>query len=235
MPKRRTEDVVHVVMTDHRIQRRPPSGDILAPLAEKADAEPLYRGPVVLYFPFPDPQRDLYLGIAQVKHQANLAEGIPLLESALRRLKPRSPEPWFELAEAQAAAGRREVAIASYRRCLEIDPGFVQAYNNLANLLPPREAMDHYRRALALDPGSAATHNNLGLVLLQLQDLPAAEASFRAALHANPDYAEAHLNLGSLLILLRRPDEARASIVTALTLNPDLEKARSNLRLLPNP
>src|SRR5690242_13695831 len=30
MPKRRTEDVVHVVMTDHYIQRRKPSGDLLA-------------------------------------------------------------------------------------------------------------------------------------------------------------------------------------------------------------
>jgi predicted CXXCH cytochrome family protein len=34
MPSRRTQDVVHVVMTDHRIQRRPPPGDPTAPLAE---------------------------------------------------------------------------------------------------------------------------------------------------------------------------------------------------------
>jgi len=34
MPSRRTQDVVHVVMTDHRIQRRPPPGDLTAPLAE---------------------------------------------------------------------------------------------------------------------------------------------------------------------------------------------------------
>src|ERR1700733_9851671 len=37
MPKRRTDDVVHVVMTDHfikRIQRRQPAGDPLAPKAE---------------------------------------------------------------------------------------------------------------------------------------------------------------------------------------------------------
>jgi predicted CXXCH cytochrome family protein len=34
MPSRRAQDVVHVVMTDHRIQRRPPPGDLVAPLAE---------------------------------------------------------------------------------------------------------------------------------------------------------------------------------------------------------
>jgi predicted CXXCH cytochrome family protein len=35
MPARRAQDVVHVVMTDHRIQRRPPPGDLVAPLAER--------------------------------------------------------------------------------------------------------------------------------------------------------------------------------------------------------
>ena len=35
MPKRRTQDVVNVIMTDHRIVRWPPPGDLLAPLAEQ--------------------------------------------------------------------------------------------------------------------------------------------------------------------------------------------------------
>ena len=40
MPKRRTEDVVHVVMTDHLIQRRPPSGNLLAELANATQESP---------------------------------------------------------------------------------------------------------------------------------------------------------------------------------------------------
>ena len=51
MPKRRTEDVVHAVMTHHRIQRRVPTRDLLAPLHEKTDEEQIYRGEVVLYYP----------------------------------------------------------------------------------------------------------------------------------------------------------------------------------------
>jgi len=34
MPSRRAQDVVHVVMTDHKIQRRPPPGDLTAALVE---------------------------------------------------------------------------------------------------------------------------------------------------------------------------------------------------------
>ena len=45
MPKRRTDDVVHVVMTDHFIQRRKPARDLLAPLAERIETDDnSYRG-----------------------------------------------------------------------------------------------------------------------------------------------------------------------------------------------
>ncbi len=52
MPKRRTEDVVHVVMTDHLIQRRPPSRNLLAELPERHPTEAEeYHGAVVPYYP----------------------------------------------------------------------------------------------------------------------------------------------------------------------------------------
>ena len=37
MPKQRTDDAVHVIMTDHMIQRLKPSGDPLAPRPEKVE------------------------------------------------------------------------------------------------------------------------------------------------------------------------------------------------------
>src|SRR5262249_41684821 len=67
MPKRRTEDAVHVVMTDHYIQRDKPAADLLAPRVEPDNYE--YRGQVVLYYPptLPStPDNELYLALAQV-------------------------------------------------------------------------------------------------------------------------------------------------------------------------
>src|SRR5262249_1814966 len=49
MPKRRAEDTPGMVMTDHRIQRRPPPGNLLAEFTERP-AE-TYRGRVVPYYP----------------------------------------------------------------------------------------------------------------------------------------------------------------------------------------
>src|SRR6476646_10693494 len=63
MPKRRTDDVVHAVMTDHYIQREKPKRDLMAPLAERHDGdEEIYKGEVVLYYPaqLPDaPENEL--------------------------------------------------------------------------------------------------------------------------------------------------------------------------------
>ena len=49
MPKRRTDDVVHLVMTDHYIRSYQPQRDLLAPISEKI--EPERGGDVVAYYP----------------------------------------------------------------------------------------------------------------------------------------------------------------------------------------
>ena len=52
MPRRRTEDAVRVVMTDHFIQRVRPGRDLTAPRLEAATlAAKHYPGEVALYYP----------------------------------------------------------------------------------------------------------------------------------------------------------------------------------------
>jgi len=73
MWKRRTEDAVHVVMTDHYIQRSKPSRDLLAPMKEAVDSS--YRDEVVPYYPSslsPVANGDLYLAMAQTEDASNL-------------------------------------------------------------------------------------------------------------------------------------------------------------------
>ena len=70
MPRRRAEDAVHVVMTDHWIQRRKPARDLEAPLDEFETARrAVYSGPVESYHPADVRARadgDLYAALAQV-------------------------------------------------------------------------------------------------------------------------------------------------------------------------
>ena len=94
MPKRRTEDVVHVVATDHYIQRRKPAGDLLAERPERQETGAnAYRGPVVLYYPetLPHtPENDLDLAVAQVKQSSNLAAGNRATDRGDRKVFARS-------------------------------------------------------------------------------------------------------------------------------------------------
>ena len=79
MPKRRTEDVVHSVATDHLIQRHKPAGDVLADRAEHHETgDNAYRGEVVLYYPAdlpPSPTRELYTGACAGDRQEQSGKG----------------------------------------------------------------------------------------------------------------------------------------------------------------
>src|SRR5438132_9551639 len=124
MPRRRTEDAVHVVMTDHYIQRGPPPRDLLAVRTETVD--PVYHGEVVPYYP--DKGADeLYVAVAQVRDAANLDAGILRLREAIERLKPGQPEFYLELAKAYSKSGNFGEAVRWCEEALRIRPGFAPA------------------------------------------------------------------------------------------------------------
>ncbi len=136
MPKRRTEDIVHIVVTDHLIQRNKPAGDLLADIPERhEDAANSYHGEVTPYYPDPLPnsvENRYYLALAQVRDQANLAAGLPAFEKALEALRSPRPEPYLEFAEALRAAGQPVRALAAFQESLRRDPAYVPALLELA-------------------------------------------------------------------------------------------------------
>jgi tetratricopeptide (TPR) repeat protein len=131
MPKRRTDDVVHVVMTDHLIQRRPPSRDLLAELAERHPTEAEeYRGEVVPYYPSnPDA---LYRALAQVILKNNLRAGVVELARLIGVRQPREPIWHMQLGDAWLASGEPLKAVAAYEQAVRLSPRSVSALQALA-------------------------------------------------------------------------------------------------------
>ena len=84
MPKTRTDDAVHIVITDHRIQRRPLSADLTAAKAETHETPATsYRGPVVPYYPAKaDP---LYEAVAQIRDRQQSPGRTPAARVSRRR------------------------------------------------------------------------------------------------------------------------------------------------------
>ena len=237
MPRRRTDDAVHSVMVDHLIQRRPPDRDLLAPLKERPQTdENAYRGEVVGYYPedlATHPEGELYLAVAQVKDSADLARGIPRLEQAMERHKPKNADFYSELGEAYLKVGRLTDAILAFQAALERNTNLLPARKSLGlTLLMDNQfwrAADVTQQALAQAPNDAEIYNALGEIRYREKKLEAAAQHFRDAIRLDPDYPEAHNNLGATQLLLGDMSAATASFQRAVGIRPDYQAAQTNL------
>ena len=100
------------------------------------------------------------------------------------------PEGWVNLGNLHAQ--RRDVggAIADYRKAIEIDPTFVAAYVNLADLYRAggmdTEAENVLREGIARNPRDAALHHGLGLALTRQRRSADALKEFKFAADSAP-------------------------------------------------
>jgi predicted CXXCH cytochrome family protein len=237
MPKRRTDDAVHVVMTDHYIQRRRPARDLLAPLAERPETDANgYRGPVVMYYPNsmePGSDRDLYLGVAQVSQQSNLSEGIQSLAASIERYRPGRMEFYLQLADAWKDSGKLDRALPLYEEAVRREPksliGLQRFGFALRSAGQTARAAEVLKQALAVDARDAASWHQLGLVYLERHSPAEALASFRKAIELDPDLFEAHNSIGGLRLESGQVLEAEPAFRQAITIRPDYAEAHSNL------
>jgi Tfp pilus assembly protein PilF len=233
MPKRRTDDVVHVVMTDHYIQRVKPDRDLQEPMAEVAN-EPQGREGIVPYYPAQLPrtaENELYIATAEVKHGS--APGIAHLESALLKYSPAAPDFYFELGDGYARAGQNDKAIHWYQEALRKKPGFRAAIKQLAAALMGKgeyaRAADVLRQAVAAPPADDALFADLGNAYLRQGMFSQAQQALRRALEINPEQPQAQNLLGLVAVQKNDPVEAEARFRDALRSQPDFAEAHNNL------
>jgi tetratricopeptide (TPR) repeat protein len=229
MWKRRTEDAVHVVMTDHFIQRHKPDGDLLAALPEKA---PAYRGEVAAYYPA-RPQSQLYLNVAQVTHESNLVAGIPRLAQALTFRKPDAPEFYIEMGKAQSKAAKVAEAIRWFQEALRHRDGDHDALRELAAAYATSgdraRAIAIGERACAQQPPDTAALTNLGNAYLRNGNPDRAKAVLERALAVDPDLPDAQNLLGLVRLAKQDPAAAEASFRSAIAIQPDMAEPHHNL------
>jgi len=227
MPPRRTQDVVHVLMTDHKIQRRPPSeAERLAPREE--------RVPVVTEVNFltSDAPTQTLGEIYRTSTVLRARAASP----AVNVLYPLILETDFEALPPYIDAIR---ALLQQRRFAEAETMMTEALARhpdhpllldwqgilLSALGRPTEAIDALQRAVTLDGHRPEAEYNLGGLLLNQGETEAAIGWLQSALAARPNIAAAHFFLGSAYVRQGKIDEALAAYRRTLEVDPKHTRA----------
>lgn len=230
MPKRRTDDAVHVVMTDHFIRRTQPRRDLLAPIAETVPPEGSFTK-VTLYYPAKapaTPEAEISMAEAQVSDN-----GIPRLQAMLERYQPNAPEPYLVLADAYDREGNNEEVARWSRQALTKHANFRPAVVKLAPALfalhQDAEATKVLEQAVQQYPTDDLLLSDLGNAYLRQGGLAQASAALHRAARANPERPETHNLLG--VVAVKQGDRAAGEheFRESLRCQPDFAEARDNL------
>jgi predicted CXXCH cytochrome family protein len=236
MPKRRTDDVVHVAMTDHFIQRQKPAGDLLAPKAEMNEAAAnRFSGEVVPYYPAPladTSENALYTAAAQVRYGRNLTQGLPRLENLLERYHPAAAGFYAELAQGYGGAGDWAKGIPYFEEAARREPTafrLTQLGNALMENRQFPQAEAALQRAIALAPDEPMEWATLGWVLWQQDKGGEARTDLERAIALDPELPELHNNLANVEWGTGDQTAAEREFREALRIEPGVAEWRLNL------
>ena len=127
-------------------------------------------------------------------------------------------------------------AIQAYRKVIELDPNYVEAYNNLGVIYQKigdfDRAFEAYHRSIAINPRYEKAHNNLGILLYLNGRYEEAREAFQKALAINSNSIESYLNLGILYKKQGQTEKAMESYQKALAINPFHGETHYNIGLL---
>jgi tetratricopeptide (TPR) repeat protein len=127
-------------------------------------------------------------------------------------------------------------AIQAYRKVIEIDPTYVEAYNNLGIVYQTMGDLDGafgaYQKSTEINPRYEKGYNNLGLLFMLQGRYEEALEAFQHALAINSNNIESHISLGILFKKKGQWEKAIESYHKALTVDPLHRETHYNIALL---
>jgi Tfp pilus assembly protein PilF len=127
-------------------------------------------------------------------------------------------------------------AIQAYQKVIELDPTYVEAYNNMGIIYQTmgdaKSAFEAYQKATGINPRYEKGYNNLGLLFLLEGRYEEALEAFQKALAINSNHIESHINLGILFKQKGQWENAIESYQKALAIDPHHRETHYNMALL---
>lgn len=173
------------------------------------------------------------LGLAYFEHGE-----LDAAESQFKRALDIKPVPsiYNNLALVQAKSQRRDEAITSLERALQLDPHLAEAHNNLGTLFYEARNFEAARRqfeqALIDEPASLATRFNLARTANMMNDNQAAVFYLNQLLAKNPTDTDARFLLAQSFAAMNRQPEAVAQLNLAIANETQPQRAAEMRRAL---
>ncbi|MDP6061119.1 MAG: tetratricopeptide repeat protein, partial [Pirellulaceae bacterium] len=135
---------------------------------------------------------------------------------------------------------KARMAIGSYEKALQVEPGYVKAYVGLgvvhASLMQdPDIATRHFRNALELDPDHFWTLHNLGSIHMKYGDYVKAIDYFKRTIDVDPSSVSAHGNLAYLHFELGEHEVGIRHLHKVLGIDPGNAHAKRMVKQLQEP
>lgn len=230
MPARRTQDVVHVVMTDHFIRRTPGGPELLQAREER---EPLVESIV-------GQENELYRLIPLIRAVGgSKASDVRRLEQLLGEMKPAEIEPYLDLAMAQLKQRRYLQLEQTAKKILAKDANQPLAIEwlGVARTAQTRNTEEAIRALEQVTKTGSRPESefNLGLFLAGRGRTEEAMARYRRALEARPNFVAAWVRLGEAQLECGLREEAMESFRRALAIDPGNQRAGEAMKKLTSP
>ena len=236
MPRRRTIDVVHAVMRDHRIVRHLPNRDLLAPIEENHET---YKGDLKFFLPETapkGPEGDLYLGTAYLQGGVHVQRGIDLIEQAVASGAPPAATPYRMVGLAKTQQQDYDGAIAAFAEAVALQPSDVTSRSEMAALMMIKgqldEAAEHFQKVLSMAPDHADSLVGLSRIAAKKSDAAGARKLLKKAVAAAPEHTKVRQLMARDLLSAGDRDGAREQFLQILRVSPKDTEALLQLGFL---
>jgi predicted CXXCH cytochrome family protein len=238
MPKRRTDEAVHIVMTDHYIRRRQPATlDLLAEKDTSSETPATaYRGEVVAFYPAQLPatsENALDTAVAQILDRSNLKDGLPRLAGLIEKYRPPAAAYYADMAEGYLAAGDRARGMLYFEQAVQRAPASPDLLLRFANALVESQqwvkAESLLRSVTARAAGDPVAWGLLGQALWMQDKNAEARSVLEKAVKLDGDLPDLHNYLGGLLVRGGDLSGAEKEFRAALRIEPGAAEWQANL------
>ena len=118
---------------------------------------------------------------------------------------------------------KNDEAIIAYKKSLELNENFSEAYNNLANVQKKIERFDdallNYKNAIRSKEDNLEAYYNLANLFKSLKKYDEAIKNYKNVIKLNPNFSDAYNNIGTIYSILGKFSDAREFYLKSIKIN----------------